>query len=190
LVYKVKAIVKSNSLNTFASGQENEIQNTPIIILAVDRDTVNVLDDFKTRVPNNAPIYLVPSVEEEDQIGSDDPPIAEDGIFLKEISEWPSALKIGESVDYNFKIIEKQQGTQEDNDQLLIKYEINLTNKNSSEWSKYFKIGYNNNNRGFRVTNLKSWLGGQLVIQIFYSPDNSEEKVILKEHMITLQASY
>jgi len=189
LVYRVKAIVKSNSNVTFASGETNEIQNVPLIILAIDRDAVSASDDFIKRIPNNAPIYLIPEFEGDNNMGDeegDNSQVNTEGYVLKETSIWDSELSVGESQEYTFEIM---NGQTLDN-QLEVEYEVNLTNKKESEWSKYFRIGYSGDNRGFTVTSLRSWAGGPLVVKISYLPENSSDKVILKGYMITLKASY
>ena len=61
-VYKVKAIVKTNSQNTFARDGSTEVENIPLCIIALDKDTIDRSgggDDFTTRVAEQAPIYLV-----------------------------------------------------------------------------------------------------------------------------------
>ena len=56
-VYKVKAVVKSTSNLTFAPLGSAEIENIPLIIIALDKDLVDEADDFYTRLADNTTIY-------------------------------------------------------------------------------------------------------------------------------------
>ena len=57
-VFKVKAVVKSTSLKTFSKIDSAEIENIPLVILALDKDTISGNDDFHTRLANQPPIYF------------------------------------------------------------------------------------------------------------------------------------
>ena len=62
-LYKVKAVIKCASTKTFVRQRENGIKDIPLIVLALDKDTVADEDNFEKRIPKNAPVYLIPEKE-------------------------------------------------------------------------------------------------------------------------------
>lgn len=57
-VFKVKAVVKSTSLKTFAKNDSPEVDNIPLVLVALDKDTISSNDDFHSRLANQPPIYF------------------------------------------------------------------------------------------------------------------------------------
>lgn len=57
-VFKVKAVVKSTSLKTFSKNDSPEIENIPLVLVALDKDTISSNDDFHSRLANQPPIYF------------------------------------------------------------------------------------------------------------------------------------
>lgn len=58
--YKVKAISKACGDNTFFFNEDNNISQIPLIVLALEKSSVDENDNIKERIADNAPIYLVP----------------------------------------------------------------------------------------------------------------------------------
>lgn len=64
-VFKVKSVMKSTSFKTFSELGSDEVDNIPLLYLALDRDLVDEADNFETRIANQCPIYVAQNEEVE-----------------------------------------------------------------------------------------------------------------------------
>lgn len=60
-VYKVKAVIKCTATSTFMRPGSDGIEEIPLVVIAVDKDTTSAEDNLVDRIAVNAPVYYVPS---------------------------------------------------------------------------------------------------------------------------------
>ena len=171
VVYKVKAVVKNNMQTTFARNGSPEIQNIPLVTVALDKDVIDSLDDFETRVANVAPIYYVGDYypTNEYYIKVEEP--CETRLLLGEIGEYKVNLyknnekyepdeTIGEEINYN--ITTELEGVEPDDENAY--YLFTMTSENS-----------------FAIKNLKTYNAGTLNVHIScINPDNLNEELSIE----------
>jgi len=196
--YKVKAVIKSTSMSTFAVDNNKAIEDTPLIVLALDKDAINPQDNFKTRIANNAPVYLIPSqssthVEKDVKVDDtdkkdksdindkDDSTKVVNNYKIEDVMSIYDKIPLGSKQLYTPKLLIND--VEVDNAVFDLKY--SLSGKEQSEWSKYFNIKINDDN-SFVVSNLKNCRTGKLNIVLTYNIPNSENESISKEYLITL----
>jgi hypothetical protein len=171
-VYKVKAVIKSNTSTTFSKGAKQEMENTPLLILAMDKDAVAPQDNFKTRVANNAPVYLIPD-ETDNNINStiidgtqkqtNDQEKKEKSVYtLVSVDSVDENIPMYEARSYKLKLL---LGDEEITD-YTVQYSVQLTKKKETDWGKYFNIIYDTDGIGFTVQNLKTCLGSVLEVTV------------------------
>ena len=175
--YKVKAIVKSNSEITFAPQGSAEIENIPLVIIALDKDIIDENDNFYTRVADCSPIYLV----------KEENPTYKYDIQMEEPSEQRILLgnteKYTVNLYWNGKVKEAK-----------FTFEANLTGVNKKEEKEYYTIETLNNN-SFIIHNLKSCPFGKLIVtcscenpEIENSPDGNS--IISQSYELELGGFY
>jgi len=185
-VYKVKSVIKSNTLATYVRDKKDEIKKTPIIILALDKDSIGDNDDFQNRIANNAPVYIIGEEPTEESVVDSTGHI----YTLQDSNVSQSTLAYRKSQEYDFPILcdEEKIVFSGDGSEFTTKY--TLKNKAKSQWEKYFKLEYTS--KGIKVTNLQGWSGGNLEITLTYSipqdAGNSEETELIKNYIITLNS--
>lgn len=200
--YKVKAVIKANNSKTFVKQNDNgsdELSTTPLIILALDKDAVAPQDNFKTRIANNAPVYLIPTASDKSEkaVPKDDSKEESKGdskkkeetksdvYVLQDIAPVSLSIPLGQSQTYKLKLLCNDIEVNNP----IVNYSVKLAKKQESDWAKYFRIEYLNNEMGFTITNLKTWLGGKLEVSVTCNIPNSDE-TISKKYSITLDKSY
>jgi hypothetical protein len=90
-IYKVKAVIKSTTNKTFVRDIEDEMESTPLVIIALDKDMISPEDDIINRIANGNSIYK--TVEEE--------PVYEYYIRVEEPSEQRILLTQTEKYEVN-----------------------------------------------------------------------------------------
>ena len=103
-VYKVKAIVKASSTQTFAPEGSTEINSIPLIIIAMDKDVLGGDDKLDTRVPEQAPIYYVNEQISTEDVHIDIQPTTNATVLIGDTQEFTPELVVnGEKVNgYEF----------------------------------------------------------------------------------------
>lgn len=146
-VYKVKAVIKSTLDKTFIRDSEDEIESTPIVIIALDKDMIAPDDDIINRIAEGATIYKT----------IDEVPAYEYYIEIEEPCEQRILLtqteKYKVSLCYNNKKI----------DNVEFNFDVMLNGIIQKNWSNYFKFEQVSNN-SFTVQNLKACNRGPLIV--------------------------
>jgi len=192
-VYKVKAVVKSTTTHTFTQDSNDELESTPLLLVALDKDAISPQDNFQTRIANNAPIYLIPSVNKEEpeievkpkkKAAPEESSVPSEVIkySLKDATPVVDTILLGHNQNYKLTLL--RDGKPID---AKFNYQFKLTNKKESDWPKYFN--FKEESDGFTVTNLKTWQGGVLEVNASYNIPDSD-KVIERKYSITLGKSY
>lgn len=175
--FKVKAIVKSTSERTFAPQGSAEIENIPLIIIALDKDMIDEADDFYTRVANQAPIYLV----------KEEAPAYEYYIEMQEPCE--QRILLGQREQYRVDLYWNQKIKES-----KFVFEAKLVGVDSEKESEYYKFEVLDDNN-FAITNKKACNSGKLIVTcscyLPVSPSSFEErKVAIQSYEIELGGFY
>ncbi len=175
--FKVKAIVKSTSERTFASQGSSEIENIPLVIIALDKDMIDEADDFYTRVANQAPIYLV----------KEEAPAYEYYIEMQEPCE--QRILLGQREQYRVDLYWNQKIKES-----KFVFEAKLVGVDSEKESEYYKFEVLDDNN-FAITNKKACSSGKLIVTcscyLPVSPSSFEErKVATQSYEIELGGFY
>ena len=173
--YKVKAVVKSTSEKTFARMGSAEIENIPLVIIALDKDMVDEADDFFTRIADNAPIYKV--IENE--------PVYEYYIQIEEPSEQRILLTQTEKYKVNLYWNKKVKETE-------FTFVSNLVDNDGidvEDQEKYYSLKVLDDN-SFSIKNLKAYPHGILIVTCSCKNPNNKEEVISQSYEIELGGFY
>lgn len=144
-VYKVKAITKSNTEHTFMRDHEDELKNTSLIILALDKEEISPNDDLENRVANNATMYQVDYSNSLDYYLSLNTPIKEIG--LGDNYTFTCYVCMGD------KVLD-----------IPVNFEYKLNGIKEENWYKYFSINIQDNS--FTIACLKEWKRGKLNVDV------------------------
>lgn len=145
--YKVKAVIKSTLDKTFIRDYEDEINSTPLVILALDKDLVSPNDDMVGRIAESAPIYK--TIEEE--------PAYEYYIKVEE----PCEQRILLTQIANYQVNLYYNNTAVDN--VEFDFDIVLNGIIQKNWGNYFNFEKTSNN-SFSIKNIKTCNRGNLVV--------------------------
>lgn len=185
-VYKVKSVIKSNTTNTYVRNREEELATTPVVIIALDKDTIGENDDFKNRIANGAPVYSIGDIHEEEQQETPSGHV----YTLKNSETLQNTLAYRKSQEYDFQVLCDDERIIFSGDGSEFEMKYTLKNKAKTQWNNYFKIEYTS--KGIKVTNLQGWSGGPLEITLTYpipqDAGNSEEQQLIKKYVITLNS--
>ena len=155
-IYKVKAVIKSTSIKTFAKSGFTGLEDIPFVVLALDKDLWSANDDAVTRVANNAPLYLIPKKEDLHN--------GEYHITLKNCDDYKIIL--GNSLECETELSFKG-GTLPTH----FEYKVVLNGIKEENWSKYYEFEQTGDNT-FKIKNLKACNRGTLdVIATCADPD-------------------
>lgn len=146
-VYKVKAVVKSTLDKTFIRDGYDEIEATPLIVIALDKDMIAPDDDIVNRVAESAPIYK--TIEEE--------PVYEYYIKVEEPCEQRILLTQVEKYEVNLCYNNKKI------DDVEFEFSVMLNGIIQKNWGNYFKFEQISNN-SFSIQNIKACNRGSLVV--------------------------
>lgn len=148
-VYKVKAVIKSTSEYTFIENAQSDLENTPTVIFALDKDEISPEDNFSNRVASCAPVYKVTE---------------EKPVYVYYTSPLPDS-------NYNKRILqteteEYQVGLFYNNNQIEgadFDFTIRLENIDEEKWGDYFEFEKTGPDT-FIIHNLKSCSKGKLLV--------------------------
>lgn len=193
-VYKVKAIVKTNALNTFSKDDSTEIENIPLCLIALDKDTIDRTgDNFSTRVAEQAPIYLVQDTYPtykyyitliSDVEGASSPDIGV-GVDDSIKEKYRKRILLTEKVEYecnlmfNNNIVQNILGVKFGITACLYKTAFDedgheyLTDIPVEDEGSYYKLDVYDNNK-FTLQNRKTCNNGRLVITCSCNNPNNE----------------
>lgn len=165
--YKVKAVIKSNTEHTFMRDHEDEMLNTSLVILALDKDSISEKDDLENRVAYNTSIYPV-NYDSSNQYYIDvNTPIKE--IYQGESYTFTAYLC------YNNQIIKSP-----------MKFEYELENIKEENYKNYFSKEETDNT--VKITN-KRKSKGKLFIKATCIIPNTNDESITTEFEIALRAA-
>ena len=162
-LYKVKAVIKCASTKTFVKEGDNGIKDIPMVVFALDKDTVADEDDLAKRIPKNAPVYLIPEKEQNEsneyQIVLDP---SDTKIILGDSRECKTYLSLkGNRIDTEFEYQTVLNGIKEEN------------------WKNYYIFTKINEN-SFVIKNLKACNRGTLDV-IASCKDPNDSNITLTE---------
>lgn len=146
-VYKVKAVIKSTLDKTFIRDGLDEMESTPLVIVALDKDMIAPDDDIINRVAESATIYK--TIEEE--------PVYEYYIKVEEPCEQRILLTQTEKYEVNLCYNNKKI---EDVD---FEFTVMLNGIIQKNWGNYFVFEQVSKN-SFTVQNIKACNRGSLVV--------------------------
>ena len=146
-IYKVKAVVKSTLDKTFIRDGQDEIESTPLIVIALDKDLIAPDDDIINRVAESTPIYK--TIEEE--------PAYEYYIKIKEPCEQRILLTQVENYEVNLCYNNKKI------DDVEFEFSVMLNGIIQKNWGNYFKFEQISNNC-FSIQNMKACNRGSLIV--------------------------
>lgn len=162
-LYKVKAVIKCASTKTFVKEGDSGIKDIPMVVFALDKDTVADEDDLAKRIPKNAPVYLIPEKEQNEsneyQIVLDP---SDTKIILGDSRECKTCLSLkGNRIDAEFEYQTVLNGIKEEN------------------WKNYYIFTKINEN-SFVIKNLKACNRGTLDV-IVSCKDPNDSNITLSE---------
>ena len=152
-VYKVKAVVKSTSNLTFAPLGSAEIENIPLIIIALDKDQVDEADDFYTRLADNTTVYQVKEQQKEYMyyIQMEEP--SEQRILLGQTEKYTVNLY------WNNKVCNGKDGDKD----VKFEFSFNLDGVDKEKQGDYYKVEILSDN-SFSIKNLKTYSFSNLIV--------------------------
>lgn len=157
-VYKVKAVIKSTLDKTFLRDSQDEMESTPLVIIALDKDMISPEDDIESRIANGAPIYKVEETA----------PVYEYYIQAEEPCE--QRILLAQQEEYKFNLYYNKNKV----DKIDFDFKAELRGIIEKNWGNYFKMEKINNNK-IVIKNLKSCNRGPLIITIkCKTPDDME----------------
>ena len=163
-VLKVKAVVKNNMQTTFSQNGSNEIVNVPLVMVALDKDLVDTLDDFETRVANTCPIYLT-----QDYIPANEP-------YIQLEEPYEDRILLGEIQEYEVNLYKNDEKYKTDEVDFNITVELEGL-EDPVEELQYFTITMTGSNT-FAIRNLKTYNAGHLLVHVScINPDNNTEEL-------------
>lgn len=158
-VYKVKAVIKSNTEHTFVKDHDDEMVNTTLMIIALDKDEILADDDLENRIAVNAPIY---KTYEEKAIGA----------YTLIPSEYHSTIFLGESEKITYKLYYNEGEIKADK----YNYSIKIENIKEENWQKYYDVIFDEYNNSITIKNLKACNRGNLILTL--NAYNSQEVLL------------
>lgn len=172
-VYKVKAVIKSAMDKTFTRNLDEEIQQTPIIILALDKDNIAAEDNFIDKIAQDAPIY-----KSEDIAPSYD-------YYIKSDENNKQRIILGEECIYVFSVCYNNQTIDDAN----LTFALKLNGILEKNWGNYFSYEKVSSN-SIKITNLKACNRGSLQIQVSGFLVGGETPVCVEHYEIELGSFY
>ena len=160
--YKVKAIIKSTTQKTFVRDSKEELEVTPLITIALDRDNVADGDNWDTRVAVDAPIYRV--VEED--------PTYEYYIHMDD--SCVQRIILGDSQEYTVSL--RYNNIEVDSE---FDFEYTLEGIDEDTWDNYFEFSQTGPNT-FKVKNLRTCNRSPLRVMVS-CVDPADPNVTLEE---------
>ena len=175
--YKVKAVIKGNTNHTFVKDNVDELVNTELVIIALDKDLISPDDNLKTRVACNAPLYLTKSQTQYNQyyISTDVEEFAPyiDSIIMGEVQGYGYGLFLNKELIEDFKefnVTWKLNGIIEDN------------------WGNYFQISPDGEeyvdirsgsftSDSFYIKNIKKCTKGKLDVTVSCTPEDGDTEI-------------
>ncbi len=149
-VYKVKAVIKSNTEHTFIRDHDDEMINTTLIIIALDKDEISEKDDLMNRIAVNAPIY---KTEAKSVVG----------YYVIEPSEYTATIYQGGEKAISYKTYLSDTEVKD----VEYTYSAELKGIKEENYSKYFEITLNEAGDVMTIKNKKAWNRGKLVVTIY-----------------------
>lgn len=200
-VFKVKAVVKSSSLTTFAKSDSNEIQNIPLVLVALDKDTISTEDDFHTRLANQPPVYVVreiaPSYQyylELNTLSNDDIDLLSDNSdndsteVLKNqgnFGEYQESILQQETVYYRCHLM-FNKNIQDIKVEITAKLQV----EDYDSPDNYYKLEILDDNT-FAITNLKRYINNPLIVTCKCAiNDNGQDIIVSEDYEINLKGFY
>lgn len=193
-VFKVKAVVKSTSLKTYAKTDSNEVQNIPLVILALDKDTISGKDNLHTRLANQPPIYFTkpvkPTYEYYLELNSID-------IGINITNEKAKFESINETYGvYQERILQQETlfykcslmfNNRIKNVKVAISAKLEVSDNDKPE--NYFKLEVLDENI-FSITNLKRYIFKPLVVTCSCVNPDDNTTIISQDYEFTLGGFY
>lgn len=161
-VYKVKAVIKSTGNKTFVRDNQDELENSPLVILALDKDMVAPDDNFVDRIAESSPIYKV----EEEKIAYE--------YFIKVEEPCEQRILLTQTETYEVNLC-YNNGKVKD---VEFEFSVMLNGIIQKNWGNYFVFEQLSNN-AFSVQNIKACNRGCLVVTATCTTPNDE---IISEH--------
>ena len=186
-VFKVKAVIKATSQTTFQMDDQDELNNSPLIVLALDKDNIGPDDDIKTRVVAGTPVYLVDekvSPKPEPQPKPDPKPKTKTYEIRVE-DPFETLITQGQTNSYTVNLYSGEEIVPDT--EFDIQYQ--LKGIKEEKWSSYFIFTVDNNNT-FSVKNLKPCVKGKLIVNVTCSNPKKKTGSILKEIELELGGFY
>lgn len=189
-VYKVKAVVKTDSKKTFNKDAQDLLESTNLIILALDRDLVSPNDDFINRIAFNAPIYKVED-QNKDFVDIDEGDIKDDdeGSFdsaENEINEYSLVMdedceqKILWGEECEYRVFLKYKDKLFDSKKVYFNYEVDLKGIKEERQSVYYEFVNEKGSNIFKIKNKKQCKIGKLNIVVkCYVPTHEDDDKFL-----------
>lgn len=179
MVFKVKAVNRFLSQSTFKINTNLSLSDVPLVIVALDRDTLNSKDDFERRIAFNTTIY---KVETDDNVIIENDSVIEDNesipvvpnlpsndniekpsinpiIYNLKTSEYENKLLQEESQEISFGLYNEDERIQD----AIITYSIKLGGVTNIE--AYCSIEKIDDNT-IKVLNNRMWLKDKLQIEL------------------------
>lgn len=187
--YKVKAVIKSTTEHTFVRDSLDELESTPLVVLALDKDAIAPKDNFQNRVAAGAPVYNIPS---EEQTGLDVAVISDDSSSEEEINIYSindvgtvkTEIHLGKYADYELKLFRNNEELESPN----IIYTYELENISEDKWNEYFMFEQTSYD-SFRIYNFKTCTKGKLLVTATFTiPENGKE--LIRNYTIKLGRVY
>lgn len=178
-VYRVKAVIKPNTKHTFMQDHEDEMNSTPLVIVAMDKDMVSPNDDFVNRIAANFAIYDVP---EEDSSIIIPVPDHEDVVYDIAAGDFKEVIALGKTNTYTFNLTK---------DDAVVSASMNfntaLEGIIEANWHNYYLVDDVTDN-SLTIGNLKTCTRGKLILTVSCTiPDTETE--ISKKYQISLGKS-
>lgn len=167
-VFKIKAINKFYSQNTFQVGSSGSISDVPLIVVALDKDNLNSKDDLEKRIAFNTTIYKVENEQGSIDEGDDKDITPKEDVYELQTSLYETKLIQGES--QIIKCYLYNQNMEEIPD-AIINYNCKLgTVLNPDDYYTFEQL----TNNKFKLTNNKMWMKNKLEIEFIC--EYNEEK--------------
>lgn len=154
-VYRVKAVIKPNTKHTYMQGHNDEMNSTPLVIVAMDKDMVSPEDDFVNRIAGNFSIYDVP---EEDSSIVIPVPDHGDTVYDIVVEEFKDKIPLGKTATYTFNLTKDGEVVSS-----IIDFNIELEGIIESNWHNYYVI-YETTDNSITIGNLKTCTRGKLLL--------------------------
>lgn len=192
-VYRVKAIVKSASTKTYSKDGSAELDNIPLVIIAMDKDVIDAKDDFATRTANMSPLYRTKPYEPFyeyyiklfcDDLIDENPDYLTDNV--QEHGVYHEDILAGTTETYTAKLLWNKNEKPVKFD-FSVKLELGKANKNKPE--DYFDFEVLSDNT-FAITNRKPYVYKPLIVTCSCVNPNNENEIISQDFEITLRGFY